>query len=128
MPRERSKMEDQKQTIKEDLISDIISRKIKQLPESERYLLEHRSAYIELNAAFSGLIANGLFRSSLPVTQASSLPMALMPFMTVSLSYASFVSLPLSTGDLNCETWAMTRDALVGFGMGGYTLSFWLNL
>ncbi|KAK7798114.1 hypothetical protein U0070_003846, partial [Myodes glareolus] len=101
----RSKMEDQKQTIKKDLIFNIISRKIKQLPESERYLFEHRSTYIRFNGAFSGLIANSLFRRILHVTQArlaSSLPMALMPFMTASLTFTGFISLPLSTG---CTSW-----------------------
>ncbi|XP_005074167.2 transmembrane protein 126A [Mesocricetus auratus] len=108
--------------IKEDLIFNIISRKIKQLPESDRSLFEHGSAYVGLNAGFSGLIANSLFRRILHVTQArlaSSLPMAVMPFLTASLTYVNFVSYPLSTGDLNCETCAMTRGALVGFGMGG---------
>ncbi|XP_038170246.1 transmembrane protein 126A-like [Arvicola amphibius] len=116
-------MEEHKQsTIKDDLIFNIISRKIKQLPESERYLLQHGSIYVGLNAAFSGLIANSLFWRILHVTQArlaSSLPMALMPFMTASLTFTGFVSLPLNEGDLNFEACAMTRGALVGFGMGG---------
>ena len=60
--------------------------------------------------------------SQLHVTQArmaSSFPMALMPFMSASMTFTGFVSLPLSSGDLNCETCGMTRGALVGFGMGG---------
>ncbi|MEJ1272808.1 transmembrane protein 126A [Cricetulus griseus] len=118
-----SKMENHKESaIKDDLISNIISRKVKQLPESERNLLEYGSAYVGLNAGFSGLIANSLFRRILHVTQArlaSSLPMAVMPFLTATLTYVNFLSYPLSTGDLNCETCAMTRGALVGFGMGG---------
>ncbi|XP_060223530.1 transmembrane protein 126A isoform X1 [Meriones unguiculatus] len=111
---------------KEDLILNVISRKIKQLPEPERNMLEHGSAYIGLNAAFSGLIANSLFRRILNVTQAriaSSLPMAVIPFLTANLFYESSVSLPLSTvyflGDLNCETCTMTRGALVGLVLGG---------
>uniref|UniRef100_A0A8C2LRW0 Transmembrane protein 126A n=1 Tax=Cricetulus griseus TaxID=10029 RepID=A0A8C2LRW0_CRIGR len=82
--------------IKDDLILNIISRKVKQLPESERNL---------------GLIANSLFRHILHVTQArlaSSLPTAVMPFLTATL-----------TCDLNCETCTMTRGALVGFGLSG---------
>ncbi|XP_051004871.1 transmembrane protein 126A [Acomys russatus] len=119
----RSKMENHKpSTSKDDLIFNIISKKINQLPEPERNLLEYGSAYIGLNAGFSGLIANSLFRRILNVTQAriaSSLPMAVIPFLTASLSYESFVHLPLSTGDLNCEACTMTRGALVGFVMGG---------
>ena len=43
--------------IKENLI-DIIARKIKQLPEAERNLLENGSTYVGLNAALCGLIAS----------------------------------------------------------------------
>ncbi|GAB1292325.1 Transmembrane protein 126A [Apodemus speciosus] len=102
-------------TSKDDLIFNIISRKIKQLPEPDRNLLEYGSAYIGLNAAFGGLIANSLFRRILNVTQAriaSSLPMAVIPFLTANLSYHSF-------SDLNCETCTTTRGALVGFVLGG---------
>lgn len=109
-------------TSKDDLIFNIISRKIKQLPESDRNLLEYGSAYIGLNAAFGGLIANSLFRRTLNVTQAriaSSLPMAVIPFLTANLSYHSSVSLPLSTGDLNYETCSTTQGVLVGFVLGG---------
>ncbi|XP_036055820.1 transmembrane protein 126A [Onychomys torridus] len=119
-------------TIKEDSIFDIISRKIKQLPEPERNLLEHGSVFVGLNAGFSGLIANSLYRRILHVTQArlvSSLPMAMMPFLTASLTYGGFVSIPLSRGDLNCEACAMSRGALVGFVMGGvYPILFALSV
>ncbi|KAL6055073.1 hypothetical protein STEG23_035316 [Scotinomys teguina] len=129
----RLKMENHKQsTIKEDSIFDIISRKIKQLPEPERNLLEHGSVFVGLNAAFSGLIANSLYRRILHVTQArlaSSIPMAMMPFLTASMTYGGFVSLPLSRGDLNCEACAMSRGALTGFVMGGvYPILFALSV
>nr|XP_045002265.1 transmembrane protein 126A isoform X2 [Jaculus jaculus] len=45
--------------------------------------------------------------------------MAVIPFLTTTVSYQSFVSLPLSTGELNCETCTMTRSGLVGLVMGG---------
>lgn len=45
--------------------------------------------------------------------------MAVIPFLTANLSYHSFVSLPLSTGNLNCEICTTTRGALVGFVLGG---------
>lgn len=43
-------------TIRENLTSDIITRKINQLPEVEMDLLEHRSTSIGLNDALQGLI------------------------------------------------------------------------
>ncbi|XP_006865074.1 PREDICTED: transmembrane protein 126A [Chrysochloris asiatica] len=109
-------------TIKENLTLSIITRKINQLPEVEKNLLENGSAYIGLNAALCGLIANSLFRRVLNVTQAriaAGLPMAVMPFLTAELSYKSFVSLPLSTGNLSCETCTVTRGGLVGLVFGG---------
>uniref|UniRef100_A0A8C6N5L3 Uncharacterized protein n=1 Tax=Mus spicilegus TaxID=10103 RepID=A0A8C6N5L3_MUSSI len=78
---------------KEDLIFNIISRKIKQLPEPESNLLEYETAYIAFKLI---LIANSLFWciwTQAPV--ASSLPMAVILFLTANLSYNSFASLPL---------------------------------
>ncbi|XP_032212962.1 transmembrane protein 126A [Mustela erminea] len=109
-------------TVKENLIFNIITRKINQLPEAERNLLEHGSAYVGLNAGLCGLIANSLFRRVLNVTQAriaAGLPMSVIPFLTADLSYRGFVSLPLITGDLNCETCTITRGGLVGLVLGG---------
>ncbi|XP_012370160.1 transmembrane protein 126A-like [Octodon degus] len=113
-------------TIKEN-ITDIIARKINQLPETDRNLLEHGSVYVGLNAAFCGLIANSLFRRSLHVTQAriaAGLPMAVIPFLSANASYTGFVTLPLSTGDLNCETCTMTRAGLIGLVFGGLSPAF----
>ncbi|XP_029424755.1 transmembrane protein 126A isoform X2 [Nannospalax galili] len=119
----KPKMENHKaSTVKENILFDIITRKISQLPESDRNLLEHGSLYIGLNAGFSGLIANSLFRRTLHVTQAriaAGLPMAVLPFLTANVSYYTFVSLPLSAGDLNCETCTVTRAGLAGFVLGG---------
>ncbi|XP_054368132.1 transmembrane protein 126A isoform X2 [Mirounga angustirostris] len=108
-------------TVKEDLIFNIITRKINQLPEAERNLFEHGSTYVGLNAGLCGLIANSLFRRILNVTQAriaAGLPMAVIPFLTAHISYKGFVSLPLNTGDLNCETCTITRGGLVGLVFG----------
>ncbi|XP_006092966.1 transmembrane protein 126A [Myotis lucifugus] len=109
-------------TFKKEHILDIINRKINQLPEAERNLLEHGSTYIGLNAALCGLIANSLFRRVLNVTQAriaAGLPMAVIPFLTADISYKSVVSLPLNTGDLHCETCTTIRGGLVGLVFGG---------
>ena len=116
--------------IKENLI-DIIARKINQLPEAERNLLENESAYVGLNAALCGLIANSLFRRILHVTQApiaAGLPTAVIPFLTANVSYKGFVSLPLNTGDLHCETCTITLGGLVGLVFGGLYPVFWLSL
>ncbi|XP_037685699.1 transmembrane protein 126A-like [Choloepus didactylus] len=45
--------------------------------------------------------------------------MVVIPFFTAYVSYPSFVSLSVSTGDLNCETCTVTRGGLVGLVFGG---------
>ena len=50
---------------------------------------------------------------------AAGLPMAVIPFLTANVSYKGFVSLPLNTGDLQCETCTVTRGGLVGLVFGG---------
>ncbi|XP_006895342.1 PREDICTED: transmembrane protein 126A [Elephantulus edwardii] len=110
-------------TVKENIIPiEFITRKLNQLPEVEKNLLEHGSTYIGLNAALCGLISSSLFRRILNVTQAriaAGLPMAVIPFITAHLAYKGFVSLPLSTGYLSCETCTVTRGAMVGLLFGG---------
>ncbi|XP_061058750.1 transmembrane protein 126A isoform X1 [Eubalaena glacialis] len=124
----RLKMENHKPDGTVKNLIEIITRKINQLPEAERNLLENGSTYIGLNAALCGLIANSLFRRILHVTQArvaAGLPMAVIPFLTAHVSYKGFVSLPLNTeliyflGDLHCETCTITRGGLVGLVFGG---------
>uniref|UniRef100_A0A2K5RML4 Transmembrane protein 126A n=1 Tax=Cebus imitator TaxID=2715852 RepID=A0A2K5RML4_CEBIM len=103
-------------------IFEIINRKINQLPEAERNLLENGSVYVGLNAALCGLIGNSLFRRVLNVTKAriaSTLPMAVIPFFTTKITYRGFVDIPLITGDMNCETCTATRSGLVGLLAGG---------
>ncbi|XP_032151887.1 transmembrane protein 126A isoform X1 [Sapajus apella] len=109
-------------------IFEIVNRKINQLPEAERNLLENGSVYVGLNAALCGLIGNSLFRRILNVTKArivSTLPMAVIPFFTTQATYRGFVDIPLITeliyflGDMNCETCTATRSGLVGLLAGG---------
>ncbi|KAL2806849.1 transmembrane protein 126A isoform 2 [Daubentonia madagascariensis] len=45
--------------------------------------------------------------------------MAVIPFVTGYTTYSAFVTLPLTTGDLNCETCMVTRGGLVGLVFGG---------
>ncbi|MBZ3890063.1 Coiled-coil domain-containing protein 83 [Sciurus carolinensis] len=45
--------------------------------------------------------------------------MAVLPFLTANASFKGFVSLPLSTGELHCETCIVTRSGLIGFVLGG---------
>ena len=93
--REKLKMEHHEpdDTVKENLI-DILIKKINQLLEAERNLLENESTYIGLNAAFCGLIANSLFQPILPVSQShigGGLQKAVIPFLMAHISYKGSV-------------------------------------
>ena len=50
---------------------------------------------------------------------AAGLPMAVIPFLTANIYYKGFVSLPLNTGDLHCETCTIIGGGLVGLVFGG---------
>ncbi|XP_036617943.1 transmembrane protein 126A-like isoform X1 [Trichosurus vulpecula] len=103
-------------------INEIIPRRVEQLPELQRNLLMTGSAYVGLNAAFCGLIANSFFRRILNVTHAriiSALPMAVLPFLSTYVTYRSFVSLPLSSGDLRCEACTVISGGMVDLLIGG---------
>ncbi|XP_028904150.1 transmembrane protein 126A [Ornithorhynchus anatinus] len=101
---------------------EVIARKIELLPELERNLLTYGSGYVGVNAGLCGLTANTFFRRILNVTQArlsASLPMAVLPFLTTTVTYQTFVTDPLNLGLLNCETCTTIRSGLVGLLVGG---------
>ena len=62
---------------------------------------------------------------------AAGLSMAVSPPLTADVSYKGFITLPLNTGDLNCEPCTITRGELVGLVFGGlyrflhYTCEWW---
>ncbi|XP_038617918.1 transmembrane protein 126A isoform X2 [Tachyglossus aculeatus] len=45
--------------------------------------------------------------------------MAILPFLTTTTTYQTFVTDPLNSGDLNCETCTTIRSGLVGMLIGG---------
>ncbi|KAJ1119918.1 hypothetical protein NDU88_008101 [Pleurodeles waltl] len=97
-------------------------KKLEQLPEGDRKLFAYGSVFLGINSSFAGLIGNSFFRRTLNVTQAhftSSLPMAVLPFLTTVIVYNGTVTTPLLSGDLNCPTCAVVRGALAGSVVGG---------
>ncbi|XP_053871727.1 transmembrane protein 126A-like isoform X3 [Malaclemys terrapin pileata] len=92
------------------------------LPEADQKLFTNGSYFLGINGGFCGLIANNLFRRILNVTQAgiaSSLPMAVLPFLTTAAIYQAAITEPLISGDLTCAPCAIVRGGLVGSVMGG---------
>lgn len=71
-----------------------------------RKLFSYGPVYLAGNAGFSGLIANSFYRRALNVTQGrftSSLPMAVLPFLTTAALYTATVTNPLMSGIFNFD-------------------------
>lgn len=101
---------------------EILSQNFARLPDVEQKLFNYGPLYLAGNAAFAGLIANSLYRRLLNVSHArvaSSLPMAVIPFVTTAAFYNATVCLPLLSGSLDCPSCALIRGALVGAVCGG---------
>lgn len=104
------------------VIAERLAKNFEKLPDIDQKLFLYGPMYLGGNGGLAGLIANSLYRRALNVKQAhiaSSLPMALLPFMTTFALYNAAVSGPLMSGDLNCPTCALMRGALVGVVGGG---------
>jgi len=71
-----------------------------------RKLFSYGPIYLAGNAGFSGLIANSFYRRALNVTQGrftSSLPMAVLPFLTTAVLYTATITNPLMSGIINFD-------------------------
>uniref|UniRef100_A0A8B9JHJ3 Transmembrane protein 126A n=1 Tax=Astyanax mexicanus TaxID=7994 RepID=A0A8B9JHJ3_ASTMX len=112
----------QYQLVPRSSIMEMIAKKFEKLPEFDRKLFLYGPFYLGGNAGLAGLIANSLYRRALNVSQGqvtSSIPMAVIPFLTTVALYNATVSNPLLAGDLNCPTCVLIRGALVGVVGGG---------
>ncbi|XP_036393442.1 transmembrane protein 126A-like [Megalops cyprinoides] len=103
-------------------VLELLLKKFEQLSDAEKNFFTYGPLYLGFNGAFSGLIANSLFRRVLSVTHGrytSSLPMAVLPFLTTVAAYHGAISEPLLSGELNCQSCAQVRGVLVGAVVGG---------
>ncbi|XP_042349847.1 transmembrane protein 126A [Plectropomus leopardus] len=104
------------------VIAEMLANNFEKLPDIDQKIFLYGPLYLGGNGGFAGLISNSLYRRALNVSQApfaSSLPMAVLPFITTFALYNATVSAPLLSGDLNCPTCALMRGALVGVVGGG---------
>ncbi|XP_034546433.1 transmembrane protein 126A [Notolabrus celidotus] len=107
-------------------IADMLMSNFEKLPDIDQKLFMYGPAYLGGNGALAGLVSNSLYRRSLNIKQAaftSSMPMAVLPFLSTFALYNAAVSGPLLYGDLNCPSCALIRGALVGVvGAGLYPI------
>ncbi|XP_059820510.1 transmembrane protein 126A [Hypanus sabinus] len=105
-------------------VMEMLLERFERLPELDRTFFVYGPFYLGINSALAGLIANSFFRRALNIAQArfaSSLPMAVLPFLSTVAGYNAVISKPLLSGDLNCPTCALVRGGLVAsFGGGLY--------
>lgn len=104
------------------VVAELLSKNVERLPDIDQKFFMYGPLYLAGNAGLAGLISNSLYRRALHVMQApiaSSLPMAVLPFLTTSALYNAAVSAPLLQGDLNCPACVLMRGALVGVVGGG---------
>ncbi|KGL75752.1 Transmembrane protein 126A [Tinamus guttatus] len=102
---------------------EIMTKLFEGLPKEDQNLVNHGSYVLAANSSLCGLTANNFFRRTLNITRAafvSSLPMAVLPFMSTAVVYDVFVRQPLFLGDLNCEACAVVRGGLIGAIVGGF--------
>ncbi|XP_059400635.1 transmembrane protein 126A-like [Carassius carassius] len=112
----------QGQTVSRAKKTEIMNKKFERLSDIDKKLFSYGPIYLSGNAGFAGLIANSFYRRVLNVTQGrftSSLPMAVLPFLTTAALYTATVTNPLMSGDLTCPTCTLIRGALVGVVGGG---------
>lgn len=103
-------------------VAEMLLGNFEKLPDIEQKLFLYGPLYLGGNAGLAGLISNSLYRRALNITAArfaSSLPMAVLPFLTTCALYDAAVSKPLLSGDLNCPTCSLLRGAAVGVVGGG---------
>ncbi|TRY91038.1 hypothetical protein DNTS_021667, partial [Danionella cerebrum] len=103
-------------------IITLLIKQFEKLPERDRNAILHGPFYLGSYAAFTGVLANTLYRKALHVTRApfaSNLPMGFIPFASVALVYNIAITNPLMTGDLNCSNCVIVRGALTSFFIGG---------
>lgn len=100
-----------------EVISEMLVKNFERLPDIDQKLFAYGPIYLGGNAGLAGLISNSLYRRALHVTEApftSSLPMAVLPFLTTVALYNAAVSSALLSGDLNCPSCVLMRGALIG--------------
>ncbi|KAJ8368310.1 hypothetical protein SKAU_G00083380 [Synaphobranchus kaupii] len=103
-------------------VVELLLTKFERLPDTDKKLFAYGPMYLGMNGAFAGLIANSFFRRVLKITQGwitSSLPMAVLPFLSTVALYQATVSQPLLSGDLNCKSCAVIRGGIFGVVVGG---------
>lgn len=100
-----------------EMIAEMLANNFEKLPDIDQKLFMYGPTYLAGNSGIAGIMSNSFYRKALNISQgpfASTLPMAVLPFLTTFAMYSAAVSAPLLSGDLNCPSCVLIRGALVG--------------
>uniref|UniRef100_A0A8C2XJ19 Transmembrane protein 126A n=1 Tax=Cyclopterus lumpus TaxID=8103 RepID=A0A8C2XJ19_CYCLU len=76
------------------VVTEMLAKNFDKLPDNDQKFFMYGPMYLGGNGGLAGLISNSLYRRVLNVTQAhfaSSLPMAVLPFLTTVALYNAAV-------------------------------------
>ncbi|XP_071477305.1 transmembrane protein 126A-like [Diadema antillarum] len=96
-------------------------RAIQALEPQKAWPFKTGNIIVAFNSGLVGLVSNSFFRRMLMVRHGlvlSSLPMAAIPGITVTLMYPTFITTPILLGDINCPLCASLRAGLMGLTIG----------
>ncbi|XP_072180389.1 transmembrane protein 126A-like [Diadema setosum] len=96
-------------------------RAIQALEPQKAWPFKTGNLIVAFNSGLVGLVSNSFFRRMLMVRHGlvlSSLPMAAIPGITVTLMFPTFITTPILLGDINCPLCASLRAGLMGLTIG----------
>ncbi|XP_006825391.1 transmembrane protein 126A-like [Saccoglossus kowalevskii] len=96
-------------------------KKINELPNKEAWPFSSGMLALSLNASLSGLVAMSFYRRMMRVTTGvvvSTLPMAVVPFITTAAMWHTFVNIPILLGKIDCPVCVQIRGATLNLAVG----------
>ncbi|XP_054770680.1 transmembrane protein 126A-like [Lytechinus pictus] len=106
---------------------------IRALGSQKAWPFQTGNPLVAFNTGLVGLVSNSFFRRMLMVRRGlflSSLPMAAIPGITMTLVYPMVISTPILVGDIQCPLCASLRAGALGLTLGSvfpFLLSIPLN-
>ncbi|XP_033122580.1 transmembrane protein 126A-like [Anneissia japonica] len=95
--------------------------KLQKLENGEGWPYNAGAMAIALNAGLVGLVSNSYFRRMLKVRKLlvfTSLPMAVLPALSITPAWVMLISKPLVEGSLRCDICAQMRGVALNFTFG----------
>ncbi|XP_070537909.1 transmembrane protein 126A-like isoform X2 [Ptychodera flava] len=102
-------------------VLDLQWKAISQLPNKEGWPFQTGLVALAANSSFTGLVSLSFYRRMMKVRAGfllTSIPMAVVPFMTTAMTWHSFLNIPLLMGQINCGVCTQIRGTLLNVVVG----------